>query len=154
MRNATLIDNSKLAPKQLISAKALGYWLTTAILAFVMFSGGIGELTHNWGTLETVTILGYPAYVLTILGVWKILGTVALLVPGFPRLKEWVYAGLFFNMTGAAVSHAMSNDYGAYAFHIVVPLTLAGIAIVSWALRPPGRMLGVLLPTKPGHPAL
>ncbi|MFN8488596.1 MAG: DoxX family protein [Caldilineaceae bacterium] len=150
MRDATMIHDSKLATKQIINVKAISYWLATAILAFVMFSGGIGELTHNWGTLETVTILGYPAYILTILGVWKILGTVALLVPGFPRLKEWAYAGLFFNMTGAAVSHAMSNDYGAYAFHIVVPLTFAGLAVLSWALRPPSRMLGVLLPTKHG----
>src|SRR6187399_1402704 len=82
-----------------LKAKVIGYWVTTAILVFVLVSGAIGELTHNWGTLETVTILGYPLYFLTIIGLWKIAGSIALLVPGFPRLKEWAYAGIFFNMT-------------------------------------------------------
>ncbi len=128
--------------------KVIGYWAATAILAFVMLSGGVGELTHSWGTLETVTLLGYPVYFLTIIGLWKVLGGIALLVPGFPRLKEWAYAGIFFNMTGAAVSHASSGDYGIYAFHLIVTLFLAVLALASWALRPQSRTLGVLFPTK------
>jgi hypothetical protein len=64
------------------------------------------------GNVELVTKLGFPLYVLTILGVWKVLGAVALVVPGFPRLKEWAHAGIFFLMTGATMSHAFANDYG------------------------------------------
>lgn len=124
------------------NAKLIGYWTATAIIGFVLLSGGYGELTRSWGTLETVTILGYPAYFLTILGAWKILGAVAILVPGLPRLKEWAYAGIFFNLTGATLSHAMQGDYGSYAFHLIVPLVFVGIALLSWALRPQSRMLG------------
>jgi uncharacterized membrane protein YphA (DoxX/SURF4 family) len=115
--------------------------VTTAILAFAVLSGGLGQLAHAWGTLETVTLLGYPPYFLTILGIWKVLGGITILVPRFPRLKEWAYAGIFFEMTGAAASHAASGDYGAYAFHIIVTLSLAGLAIASWALRPTDRRL-------------
>jgi hypothetical protein len=75
-------------------------------------------------------------------------GAIALLAPGFPRLKEWAYAGIFFNMTGAAISHAAVGDYGAYGYHLIVPLTFAGLAVASWALRPQSRTLGVLFPTK------
>ena len=132
----------------IMKTRVIGYWVTTAILVFVLFSGAVGELTHNWGTLETVTILGYPLYLLTIVAVWKMAGSIALLVPGFPRLKEWAYAGVFFNMTGAAVSHAAVGDYGAYGYHLIVTLIFAGLALASWALRPPSRTLGVLFPTQ------
>lgn len=131
-----------------MKTKLIGYWLTTAILVFVMFSGGIGELMHSWGTLETVTILGYPPYVLTIIAVWKLAASIALLAPGFPRLKEWAYAGIFFNMTGAAVSHVAVGDYGAYGYHLIVPLTFAGLALASCVLRPQSRTLGDLFPAK------
>jgi hypothetical protein len=82
--------------------------------------------------------LGYPSYFVTIIGCWKVLGTVALLVPHFPRLKEWAYAGIFFNMTGAAVSHAVCGDA---AWHVAVTLGFAVIAVISWALRPSNRKL-------------
>ncbi|HLZ58776.1 MAG TPA: DoxX family protein [Ktedonosporobacter sp.] len=127
-----------------LQLKLIGYWATTALLLFVVGLGGVGELTHQWGTLETVQLVGYPVYFLTILGTWKILGTIALLVPRFPRLKEWAYAGIFFGMTGAAVSHAFSNNYGIYAYHIFFPLSFAVLALVSWALRPQSRTLGKL----------
>lgn len=85
--------------------------------------------------------VGYPVYFLTILGIWKVLGTIAILVPGFPRLKECAYAGIFFGMTGAAASHAFVGDYGAYAYHILAPLVLQILALASWALRPKSRIL-------------
>lgn len=131
-----------------MKTKVIGYWVTTVLLVLALFSGAVGELTHYEGTLETVTILGYPLYFLTIIGVWKVLGSIALLVPGFPRLKEWAYAGIFFNMTGAAVSHAAVGDYGAYGYHLIATLTFAGLAVASWALRPPSRTLGILFPTR------
>ncbi|ULL15132.1 DoxX family protein [Paenibacillus sp. H1-7] len=121
--------------------KIIAYWVTTSLLAFFLGSGGIGELTHQWGTLGTVEIVGYPVYFLTILGIWKVLGTIALLVPGFSRLKEWAYAGIFFGMTGAAASHAFVGDYGAYAYHIIIPLGFVILVLVSWALRPKSRRL-------------
>jgi uncharacterized membrane protein YphA (DoxX/SURF4 family) len=83
-------------------------------------------------------VLGYPLYFIMILGVWKVLGTIALLVPGFPRLKEWAYAGIFFNMTGAAISHAVS---GSAAWHILYTGFLAVLTLASWALRPQSRKL-------------
>ena len=114
------------------------YWATTAVLVFVLLSGGIGELLHLWGTLDTASVLGYPPYFLTIIGAWKILGALVLLLPGIPRLKEWAYAGIVFNMTGAAASHAFADDYGPFAFHVLVTLALAGLAVASWSLQPHG----------------
>ncbi|AEI43516.1 DoxX family protein [Paenibacillus mucilaginosus] len=131
--------NAKVQP--LPRGKVIAYWITTALLAFVVGSGGIGQLTRQWGTLESVKILGYPLYFLTILGTWKVLGAIAILVPGFPRLKEWAYAGIFFGLTGAAASHAFAGDYGAYAYHIFTTLSFAVLALASWALRPKSRKL-------------
>jgi hypothetical protein len=123
------------------SAKTIGYWTTTVILVLALLSGGIAELMHRPETLEGMKKLGYPVYFIVILGFWKVLGSVALLAPGLPRLKEWAYAGIFFNMTGAAVSHVASGDA---AWHIVVTLGFALLALASWRLRPASRTLGVL----------
>ena len=127
-----------------MNGKTIAYWVCTIFLGLAMVSGGIGELTHQPGNLEVVTILGYPLYFLSIIGVWKILGTIVILVPRFPRLKEWAYAGCLFNMTGAAISHAASGDYGPGAFHLIVTIGLAGLVAASWALRPASRTLGSL----------
>ena len=122
-------------------AKAIGYWVTTALVAFALGSGGAAQLAHMPQNVEGMMHLGYPAYLLTILGVWKVAGTVAILAPGFPRLKEWAYAGIFFDLTGAAASHAASGDV---VWHIVAPSVLAVLTVASWALRPPSRVLGTL----------
>jgi len=82
-------------------------------------------------------------YFFAILGVWKFLGAVAILAPGFPRLKEWAYAGIFFDLTGAALSCAAVGGYGAYGFHVLAPLIIAGLMVASWALRPASRVVGV-----------
>jgi uncharacterized membrane protein YphA (DoxX/SURF4 family) len=89
--------------------------------------------------------LGYPIYLLTILGIWKVLGGIALLAPRFPRLKEWAYAGTLFDLTGASASHAFHGDG---PWHVVVPLVLAALALGSWALRPSSRTLGEILPNR------
>lgn len=115
------------------------YWITIIILGFMLITGGIGEMLHLWGTVEgTVNRLGYPIYFLTILGIWKILGGFAILVPRLPLFKEWAYAGIFFNLTGAAISSTAS---GESAHHIIVPVIFTVIAIASWALRPPSCKL-------------
>jgi len=121
--------------------KIIAYWTVTLLLAAAVMLSGIGQLMQFGGNVELVTILGYPLYVLTILGIWKVLGAIALVVPGFPRLKEWVHAGIFFLMTGAALSHAFAEDYSNYGFPIVLPLSYAALNIASWALRPNSRKL-------------
>ncbi len=123
--------------------KVLGYWATTALVAFAVLSGGAAEVARRPDNVEGLVHLGYPVYFATIIGLWKVLGGIAVLAPRFPRLKEWAYAGIFFNLTGAAVSHAVSGDA---AWHVIVTASLAALAIASWALRPPSRTLGVLFP--------
>ena len=123
--------------------KATAYWTTTAILAFVLLSGGAAQLLRLPDNVEGMQRLGYPAYLLTILGVWKLLGGIAILVPRFPRSKEWAYAGAFFELSGAAASNAFA---GSGWGHVVAPAAFALIALASWSLRPASRTLGVLWP--------
>lgn len=122
--------------------KGIAYWTTTGVIVFAMFSGGIAELAHRPETINGMKELGYPVYFVMIIGFWKLLGSLVLVAPGLPRVKEWAYAGIFFNMTGAAVSHVVSDSA---AWHVVVTLGLAAVAIASWALRPQNRRLGVPL---------
>ncbi|MGG4343550.1 DoxX family protein [Paenibacillus lautus] len=121
--------------------KMVAYWSVTLLLAAAILLSGIGQLMQFGGNLDLVTNLGYPLYILTILGIWKVLGAITLVVPGLPRLKEWVHAGIFFLMTGAALSHAFANDYGDYGFNLILPLSYAALNILSWALRPPKSRL-------------
>ena len=133
-------------------AKSIAYWSTTVLTAFSM-SGGVAQLARVPGVVDGFVRLGYPLYFVTILGFWKVAGAIAILVPRFPRLKEWAYAGIFFDLTGAAASCAAVGGYGAYGFHIIAPLIIAGFLMTSWALRPPSRTIGVLFPAKNGRPA-
>ena len=64
---------------------------------------------HLRNNVEGIVHLGYPLYFITIIGFWKVLGAITLLAPGFPRLKEWAYAGIFFDLTGAAASCAIDD---------------------------------------------
>ena len=125
--------------KARLQGRTLAYWSVTLLLAGAITLSGIGQLMQYGGNVELVTHLGYPLYVLTILGIWKLLGAVALVVPGFPRLKEWAHAGIFFLMTGAALSHVFARDYGDAGFHVMLPLFYAALNIASWALRPKSR---------------
>ena len=124
-----------------MTIRIVAYWLITAFLVFNLLAGGLAELAGMEPNAEGMRLLGYPVYVMTILGAWKVLGSAALLAPRLPRLKEWAYAGIFFNMTGAAFSHVMSGDA---AWHVVYTGTLAALTLVSWALRPQSRTLGAL----------
>jgi uncharacterized membrane protein YphA (DoxX/SURF4 family) len=127
-------------------SKSVVYWTTTILLASFM-SGGIAQLMqYRANPHGVVPDLGYPMYFFAILGVWKILGAIAILVPRYPRLKEWAYAGIFFDLTGAAASCAWVGPYGAYGFHVIAPLMIAGLCVASWALRPESRRIGVLIP--------
>jgi heme A synthase len=83
-----------------------------------------------------ITQLGYPVYILPLLGAWKILGTAALLIPKFPLVKEWAYAGVFFLLTGAIFSHLA---VGHSAVELIPSLLLLALTVLSWYLRPPNR---------------
>jgi hypothetical protein len=124
-----------------MNARAVGYWICTGVIAFSFLSGGAAHLLRVPQVVEGITQLGYPLYFVIILGVWKILGATAILLPGYPLLKEWAYAGIIFELTGAAASQAAA---GGGVRHILVPLVLAAFAVASWALRPEGRTLTVL----------
>src|ERR1039458_7533728 len=127
--------------------KNIAYWTTTALVAFFIGSGGFAQMAQFHANPHgVVPVLGYPMYFFAILGVWKVLGAIAILVPRFPRLKEWAYAGIFFDLTGAAASCAWVGGYGAYAFHVIAPLIITCFTVASWALRPPSRTIGVLFP--------
>jgi len=117
------------------------YWVSTIWLALGMVATGAGQLIKmkaGQGGVEMITHLGYPVYFLTILGVWKILGVVAVLIPKFPRLKEWAYAGFFFAMSGAAISHIALGDSAGEIFPALLLLLLTA---VSWYFRPADRKL-------------
>ncbi len=114
------------------------YWITTALLAAAFLVPGVGNIIHASHIASDMAHLGYPSYFLSILGCWKVLGAIAILVPGLPRLKEWAYAGMIFDLSGAAASRAAVGDG---ALMIVVPLLIGSVALVSWSLRPSGRKL-------------
>ena len=133
-----------------MKSRSIAYWTTTILVAFFM-TGGVAQLMqYRANPHGVVPELGYPMYFFAILGVWKILGAITILVPGFPRLKECAYAGIFFDLTGAAVSCAAVGGYGAYGFHVIAPLIIAGLTMASRALRPPSRTIGALLPARTG----
>ncbi len=123
------------------------YWIATLWLALGMFSTGMVQLlrVESEGALSPPGVwgikqLGYPVYFLTILAIWKLLGVVAVLIPKFPLLKEWAYAGFFFIMTGALFSHIST---GSAVSEFFPSLLLLVLTVVSWYFRPAERKLAV-----------
>ena len=114
------------------------YWVSTALLSFGMLGSGISQLLHVKEMDELITHVGYPLYFMYIIGVWKILGVIAILIPKNKLLKEWAYAGFFFLMTGALVSHLFMGDSGKAIFG---PLFQTIFIILSWYFRPADRKL-------------
>ena len=134
-----------------MKVKTILYWTATMLIALETFAGGIMDLIHGrTGVVngprvtEVVTGLGYPVYVLAILGICKIPGAITVVLPGFLRLKEWAYAGIVLELSGASVSQAVCGRRS----ELIVPLVLAGLALASWGLRPPNRILGGALSPK------
>jgi uncharacterized membrane protein YphA (DoxX/SURF4 family) len=128
-----------------MNGRKIGYWVATSLVAFMMIPGGILQVMRNPENVEGFTRLGYPVYFMVMLGVWKLLGGVAVLVPRFPRLKEWAYAGIFFDLSSATVTNAVRD--GSVG-HILAPIVGIAILAASWALRPESRTLGTLFPAK------
>jgi hypothetical protein len=114
------------------------YWVSTLWLALGMASTGIVQLLHVKEEVEVILSLGYSTDFLTMLGVWKLLGVVAVLIPRFALLKEWAYAGFFFAMSGAIYSHIIA---GHPIGQVAPPLLLLVLTIVSWYFRPAHRRL-------------
>ena len=114
------------------------YWISTIWLALGMLSTGVVQLLKPEEEIAKITHLGYPVYFLTILGIWKILGVAAVLIPKFPILKEWAYAGFFFAMSGAAISHIALGDSVSEIFP---SLLLLSLTVVSWYFRPADRKI-------------
>ena len=114
------------------------YWIATIWMAVGMVSTAIVQLFNVETKNDFITHLGYPSFALTIIGAWKLLGVAAILIPGYPLLKEWAYAGFFFVMSGALVSHIAHGDAANEIFPSILLLMLT---IVSWYFRPPSRKL-------------
>ena len=117
------------------------YWIATLWLALGMMVTGGGQLFNmkeGQGGVDMITHLGYPVYLLTVLGFWKILGVVALLIPKFPLLKEWAYAGFAFVMVGAIYSHIAIGDPVSALFPSLLLLILT---VLSWYFRPADRKI-------------
>ncbi|MTI89462.1 MAG: DoxX family protein [Balneolaceae bacterium] len=121
------------------------YWIATLWLALGMTSTGIVQLLRMEAEgavappgVYGIEYLGYPVYFLTVLGVWKLLGVVAVLVPKFPLVKEWAYAGFFFLMTGAIFSHIAVADP---VIELLPSLLLLTLTVISWYFRPADRKI-------------
>lgn len=113
-----------------MNKQTLPYWIPTVLFSLAMLGSGSMNLMGAPEIIDALTHLGYPAYLAKILGTWKLLGVVALLAPGFRRVKEWAYAGFFFNLTGATLSHLASGDPVGQA---IAPLVILSIGLLSWS---------------------
>ena len=119
-------------------ARSAGYWLATAVVAGELGLGGVWDIARIPFVRDLAVHLGYPSYFLVLLGSWKVLGAVALLIPRHALLKEWAYAGAFFTYTGSIVSH-LTTGYDRGEVGLLAALTAA--TVLSWALRPTSRRL-------------
>lgn len=114
------------------------YWIATIWFAIAMVASGIQQIFTIGGFVEIMERLGFPGYFSIVLGVWKIAGVLAILIPKFPLLKEWAYAGFFFVMSGAIVSHLAVSDE---AVELFAPLFLLVLTVVSWYFRPESKRI-------------
>ena len=118
--------------------KTIAFWATTIFGPTSFVIGGVLHLTQSDQVAATLGHLGYPLYFAGLLGMWKLAGAVVITLPGLPRLKEWAYAGFFFDLTAAAYSRAAVGDG---VIDIAAPLVFLAIVLASWALRPDSRRL-------------
>ena len=134
--------------KSLQSVRTIAYWICTFLISFEMTAGALWGLLRIEYVRVVFAHLGYPIYLGTILGSWKLPFALVLFLPGLQRLKEWAYAGAVFNYTGAAASHFLAGHAGLGSITtpgIIGPAFFAVLTIASWALRPPARRLSAPL---------
>ena len=115
------------------------YWVSTGLLKFGMLSSGLSQITHAKYMVDIIVPLGYPLYFMYIIGIWKILGVIVILIPRFTLFKEWAYAGFFFLMTGAFISHLASGDDSVKG--LIGPFMQTVFIILSWHFRPADRKI-------------
>jgi uncharacterized membrane protein YphA (DoxX/SURF4 family) len=133
-----------------MKGKIIGYWITTGLVALAFGPGGVMDFMAGPEVAAIMSHLGYPLYMARILGVFKILGTVAVLAPGMARIKEWAYAGIAIDLIGAAASHWAVGDGPK---DVLPPLVLLVVTAASWGLRPPSRVVGQLFAGPGAQPA-
>lgn len=121
-----------------LKSKKIAFWIVTVLLCLGMLGGGLAQLFKAKPNVEGVVALGYPIYLLTILGVWKLLAVFAILIPKYTLLKEWAYAGLFFLLSGGVISHLASGESVIKALPVFVFFCLN---VASWYLRPAERKI-------------
>jgi hypothetical protein len=121
-----------------LDRRTLAYWITTVLFCLVVGFSGASHFMHAEDMVEAMTGMGYPLYFMTIIGLAKMSGVIAVLIPGLPLLKEWAYAGITFNLIGATASHALSGDGFS---HAVRPAVVLAICLLSYLLRPASRRL-------------
>lgn len=115
------------------------YWTATGLFTFGMLASGLAQIFHSKAMVELIAPLGYPDYFLYIIGFWKVLGVLVILAPQFKLVKEWAYAGFFFAMTGALISHLASGNDSLQA--LIGPFMQTIFIIVSWYFRPADRRI-------------
>ena len=121
-----------------MNRKLIAYWIATGLVCLVFTGGGIANLLHADTQREIMEKLGYPAYLMTLLGVAKLLAVLAILAPGLKMVKEWAYAGLTFDLIGASFSHASAGDP---LLAVAVPLVILSVVSASYLLRPDSRRI-------------
>lgn len=120
--------------------KIIAYWIATILMSFGMLGSGFSQIFMADDMLALVGSLGYPDYFLYIIGIWKVLGVIVVLLPGLKLIKEWAYAGFFFTMTGAFISHLACN----HGFQELIGPFMQTIFIgFSWYLRPENRKFNI-----------
>ena len=117
------------------------YWIATGLLSLGMLGSGVQQILQTKEMADMIAHLGYPSYFMRIIGVWKILGVIAILAPGFKLVKEWAYAGFFFTMTGALISHLACGDHGIK--EMLGPIMQTIFIILSWYFRPANRKVNL-----------
>jgi hypothetical protein len=128
-----------LSPTWTLKRMSVAYWVCTGLVAFFIGSGGLAQALQVPDVVQGVVALGFPVYFVVLIGTWKVLGSIAILVPGLPHVKEWAYAGIMFDLTGAAAASLATDSVW---WHAAAPLSIAALLAASWALRPPSRRLG------------
>ena len=111
-------------------------WMVTGLMAALMLLSAVPDVLRIPNALIVFKHLGYPSYLLVFLGTAKILGVVAVLVPGLPRIKEWAFAGLTFDVTGALYSHLSVGDPSSVWAPAVLALALIVGSYVAYRMRP------------------
>ncbi len=129
METKTTLKDSKV--------RIIAYWVITAFASIVLLNGGINNALLRPPYITGLRNMGYPDFFAIIIGTWKLLGVVALLIPGFPLLKEWAYAGFFFLISGAIISHSVIGDMPIFQVIMLI------LIVLSWYLRPSYRRIAI-----------